>query len=161
VARTPYDVPPERRGARVTEAVQDSIVVQADVDTVWDVIADFASYPEWQPDMKEAEVLETDEHGWGTKARFVVDAKFMHATLVLAYTYTDDTMSWVLVDGEGVRKNDGTYTVEAQPDGTTRVTYELEVVPAVPVPGFMRRQAARRIVEAALRDMKHRAEGAR
>jgi uncharacterized membrane protein len=142
----------------VTDAVQDSIVVHADADRVWDVIADFERYPEWQPDVKEVEVLETGDDGWGTKARFVIDAKFMHATLVLAYTYTDHAMSWVLVDGEGVRKNDGTYTVEPQDDGTTKVTYELEVVPAVPVPGVMRRKAARRIVEAALRDMKRHAE---
>jgi uncharacterized membrane protein len=142
----------------VSESVSDSIVVDADADAVWDVIADFEAYPEWQPDIKEAEVLETDDDGWGTKARFVVDAKILQAKLVLTYTYTDTTMSWVLVDGEGVRKNDGTYTLEPQGDGTTRVTYELEVVPSVPVPGVMRRRAARRSVEGALRDMKQRVE---
>jgi ribosome-associated toxin RatA of RatAB toxin-antitoxin module len=142
----------------VADSVQDSIVVHADADTVWDVIADFEAYPEWQPDVKEVEVLETDEAGWGTKARFVVDAKIFQATLVLDYSYTDDAMRWVLVDGEGVRKNDGSYTVEPREDGTTKVTYELEVVPSVPVPGVMRRAAAKRIVEAALRDMKRRAE---
>jgi ribosome-associated toxin RatA of RatAB toxin-antitoxin module len=44
----------------VTNAVQDSIVVHADPDAVWDVIADFEAYPEWQPEIREAEVLETD-----------------------------------------------------------------------------------------------------
>jgi ribosome-associated toxin RatA of RatAB toxin-antitoxin module len=103
----------------VSDSVQDSVVVRAEPDAVWDVIADFESYPDWQPDVKEVEVLETDENGWGTKARFVVDAKVMQATLVLAYTYSDQAMSWTLVDGEGVRRNDGTYIVEPQSAGTT------------------------------------------
>ena len=141
-------------------AVQASIVVHAEPDRVWDVIADFDAYPQWQPDIREAETLETDGDGWGTKARFVVDARFMHAEVVLAYTYTDTTMTWALVEGEGVRRNDGTYTVEPGEDGATLVSYELEIEPAVPVPALMRRKAARRIVEAALRDMKLRAEDA-
>jgi ribosome-associated toxin RatA of RatAB toxin-antitoxin module len=137
------------------------ISIAATPADVWDVIGDFAAYPEWQPDIREVEVLETDAGGWGTRVRFVVDAKIMRATLVLAYTYTDHSMSWVLVDGEGVRRNDGAYTLEPQADGSTRVTYELEVEPAVPVPGVVRRTAARRIVQGAQRDMKQRAEARR
>lgn len=138
--------------------VSDRIVVNADAQAVWDVIADFEAYPEWQPDMKEVEILETFEDGWGKKVRFVVDAKVIQATLVLEYAYTDTSMSWWLVDGVNVRKNDGTYTVEPQDDGTTLVTYELEVVPSIPVPGMLRRKVAQRLVQAALRDMKRCAE---
>lgn len=142
----------------MTDAVKDSITVNADADVVWDVIADFEAYTEWQDDVKEVEVLETGDDGWATLVRYKVDAKIMQAVLVLEYEYSDTEMRWWLVEGEGVRKNDGTYTVEPQDDGTTHVTYELEVVPSVPVPGMMRRRAAKRIIEAALREMKQRAE---
>jgi ribosome-associated toxin RatA of RatAB toxin-antitoxin module len=142
----------------LSDVVSDRITVEATPEAVWDVIADFEAYPQWQPDVKEAEILEYTDDGWGERVRFVVDAKLFVARLVLAYTYTDTTMRWVLVEGDKVRKNDGVYTVEPLDDTTTEVTYELEIAPAVPIPGVMRRTAARRIVGAALSDMKQRVE---
>lgn len=142
----------------MTEAVQDSIVVASDPDTIMDVIADFEAYPQWQPEIKEVEVLEADEDGWGTKVRFKVDAKVLKANLVLSYTYAENEMSWVLVEGDQVRKNDGRYSLDDRGDGTTEVTYELEVDPAVPMPGMLKRQAAKRIIDGALKGMKKRVE---
>lgn len=142
----------------MADTVSDSVVVQAGADAVWDVIADFDRYPEWNDEVREVEVLETDEQGWGTTVRFKIDAGVFNATLVLAYTYTDDRMSWWLTEGDKVKKNDGAYTLDARPDGTTQVTYELEVEPAFKVPGVLKRQAARRIVSQALKAMKERAE---
>lgn len=142
----------------MADTVSDSVVVQAGAGAVWDVIADFDRYPEWNDEVREVEVLETDEQGWGTSVRFKIDAGVFNATLVLAYTYTDDRMSWWLTEGDKVKKNDGAYTLEARPDGATQVTYELEVEPAIKVPGVLKRQAAKRIVSQALKAMKERAE---
>lgn len=150
----------------MSNAVSDSITVQADPDAVFDVIADFGAYPEWQEEIKSVEVLETDEDGWGTKVRFDVDAKIMTTTYVLAYTYDQAEggvgrvyeMSWTLVEGDQVRKIDGTYRLEEQDDGSTLVVYDLEVEPAISLPGIMKRKAARRIVDSALDGMKRRVE---
>jgi len=142
----------------VADSVQDSIVVNADPDTVLDVVADFSSYPEWQDEMIEGAVLETGPDGRGTKARFVVDAKVVRATLVLAYTYTPTSMSWKLVESDRLRRNDGSYVLEDLGDGRTKVTYALEVEVGVPMPGMMRRQAAKRIVDSGLKGLKSRVE---
>jgi len=142
----------------VSDAVSDSIVVEADPDMVMDVIADFEAYPEWQDEIKEVEVLARDNDGWGTEVRYVVDAKIFSMTYVLAYTYDDDAMHWTLVEGDQVRKIDGTYRLEEQGDGTTLVIYDLEVVPAISLPKMVRRQAAKRIVDSALKGMKRRVE---
>lgn len=144
----------------MADAVADSIVVDAPPETVWDVIADFDRYPEWNDEISAVEILETDEDGWGTKVRYSIDAGVIGATVVLAYTYTDHAMTWWLVEGDKVRKNDGTYTLEPQDDGTTRVIYELEIEPAIRLPGVMKRQAARRIITRALKSMKESAEAA-
>lgn len=144
----------------MADAVSDSIVVNAPSDVVWDVIADFDHYPEWNDEISTVEILESDDQGWGTKVRFAIDAGVIGATVVLEYHYSDTAMSWWLVEGDKVRKNDGTYTLEAQHDGTTRVVYELEVEPIVKLPGIMKRQAARRIITRALKNMKERAEAA-
>lgn len=144
----------------MADAVSDSIVVEAQPDVVWDVIADFDRYPEWNDEISTVEVLDTDDQGWGTKVRYTIDAGVISATVVLAYAYTDTTMTWWLVEGDKVRKNDGTYTLEALADGTTRVIYELEVEPVIKLPGMMKRQAARRIITRALKNMKESAETA-
>jgi ribosome-associated toxin RatA of RatAB toxin-antitoxin module len=140
------------------DTVRDSIDVEAGPDAVMDVIADFEAYPEWQPDITDVEILETDEDGWGTLVRFIVDARVFRATLVLSYTYTDTEMRWVLVEGEGVKRNDGVYLLEDLGGEATRVTYELTTEPSIPVPALLRRQGARKIVSGALKGMKRRVE---
>jgi uncharacterized membrane protein len=142
----------------VAERVRDSIVVDADPDSIMDVIADFEAYPDWQEEIRRVEVLEADDDGWATKVAYEVDARVMQMRYTLAYTYTDTAMRWTLVEGEGVRKIDGAYLLEDRGDGTTEVTYELEIELGMPVPGLLRRQAARRIVDGALMAMKQRVE---
>jgi uncharacterized membrane protein len=142
----------------VADSVSDSIVIAADVDTVLEVVADFEAYPSWQRDIKAAEVLATDDDGWGTRARFVVDARILTAELVLDYTYTDTSMSWVLSSSDQLTKNDGSYELTDRGDGTTEVTYTLEVETKVAVPSVIRRRAARHIVDSGLAGLKARVE---
>lgn len=142
----------------MADAVSDRIVVRADPDRVLEVISDFESYPAWQDEIREVEVLETDEDGWGTRVRLVVDARLFRTTMVLAYSYTATSMRWELVEGDQVRRNDGRYDLTDLGDGTTAVEYRLEIEPTVPVPVPLRRRAARRIVEGALAGMKRRVE---
>lgn len=138
--------------------VADSIVVDAPPEAVWEVIAGFEDYPRWQDGVTEADVLETGEDGWATKVRLAVDAQRFRAVMVLAYDYTDDEMRWHLLEGDNVKENTGSYRLEARADGSTLVTYELELTPSVPLPGMLRRLVARRIVDTALGAMKRRAE---
>lgn len=142
----------------MSEAVRDTIIVDADPDSVLDEIVDYESYPSWQPEFKDAEILETDELGWATRVRFVVDVSLFTTEYVLAYTYTDATVSWNLESGDKLERLDGVYELTDLGDGRTEVGYRLEVAPAVPVPGMVRRRAAQRIVDGALRQLKERVE---
>ena len=144
----------------MSDIVRDSIVVGADIDTVLEIVADFAAYPQWQDDVKAAEVLETDEDGWGTKARFTIDARVQTVHAVLAYEYTDTTMSWHLVESPQLERNDGRYELRDIGDGSTEVTYQVEITPKFKVPAMLRRQAARKVVEGALQALKRRVESA-
>jgi ribosome-associated toxin RatA of RatAB toxin-antitoxin module len=152
----------------VSEGVKEDIIVEASPDDVMDFIADFEAYPKWNDEIKEAEILETDDDGWGTKVRYVVDAKLLSTSYVLGYTYHDTPgesggdgyrMEWHLVEGDQVRKVDGVYVLVDQGDGTTKVTYDLEVEPSFSVPKVMRRKAAQRIVHNALEGVKKHVEG--
>lgn len=56
-----------------------------------------------------------------------------------------------------LRSLEGRYTFE-EDDGGTRVTYELMVELAMPMPGFMKKKASRLIMGDALKELKRRAE---
>ena len=142
----------------MADVVRDSIVISADPDSIMDVIADYEAYPDWQDEIKEAEILETDDDGWGTSVRFKVDATIAVVNYVLAYTYTDTSVSWTMVEGDKVKRNEGSYQLTDQGDATTLVEYDLEVEPGIKVPSMLRKQASKRIVRTALEGLKRRVE---
>jgi ribosome-associated toxin RatA of RatAB toxin-antitoxin module len=142
----------------MADSVSERITVAADPATVLQVVRDVAAYPAWQSETKEAEVLGTDPEGRPARARLLIDAGILRTTMVLDYRHSDQGMSWTLVEGDQLRRNDGRYEVVDQGDGTTELTYSLDVEPTVPLPGMIRRRAAKRIVDTALRGAKARAE---
>lgn len=142
----------------MSEQVQDEIMIAAELDAVMDAISDFEAYPSWQREVRDVEVLETDEHGWGTRVRFLVDAGVLTVSYVLAYEYGPSSMRWQLVEGEGIQALDGSYELEERPGPQTHVRYNLAITPTVRVPGFARRQAARRIVDGALQGLRRHVE---
>ncbi|HSK97580.1 MAG TPA: SRPBCC family protein [Euzebyales bacterium] len=142
----------------MSEAVAESIEINATPRAVMDVIVDIEAYPEWQKDIREVAVLERDAAGRPTQARFVVDARLLTAIYTLAYTYSDDGVRWQLVSSEQLRQLDGGYRVVATADDATTVTYELIADPTISVPSFMRRRAAEHIVRSALDGLKQRVE---
>ena len=144
----------------MADVVEDSIVIKSDPDTIMDAIVDLEAYPEWQAEIKEVEILDTDEDGWATRARFRVDAMVTEVIYVLAYTYDDASVSWTMVEGDKLKRNEGSYDLVDVGDGTTRVSYHLELEPAFKVPSMLRKQGSRRIVKTALSGLKQRVESA-
>ena len=146
----------------MADAVADSILVRAERSVVLDVVADLAAYPQWQEECREVQVLETDARGRDRTARFVVDARIIQVTMVLAYTYeppdAPTAVRWTLVEGDGVRRVDGSYELEERGGGTTAVTYRVAVEPSMSLPGFVRRRAAKLVVDRGLKGLKARVE---
>lgn len=140
------------------ERVRESIDIDAELGAVYDVIGDVESYPEWLEEFKEAEVLATREDGWVERARFTLASMGMSINMVLAYTYDDTRMSWELVEGDMINRNDGAYDLVDNGDGTTTLSYELLVEANVPLPGMVRRRLAKKTVVDALKAIKQRAE---
>lgn len=133
-------------------------VVEAPADTVMAVIVDFPSYPEWAANIREVEVLETDDAGRGTRVWYRVDARVLEVEYTLAYTYHDDRLTWALVEGAQIDQLDGEYLLTREDETTTRVRYTLEVDVAFPLPGFLKKRAAKQILETGLGDLRRRAE---
>lgn len=142
----------------MTDRVKDSIDVKASAEDLFEVATDFATYPEWNPNIKETEVRATDDDGLATEVWFKIDAKIKVLSYTLGYDYSNapESFSWDLVEGD-VKKLSGSYTFDEFED-VTEVFYEMEIDPGFPVPGFLKKQAEKQIVRSALEDLKKRAE---
>jgi len=123
------------------------------------IISDFDAYPEWVGQLEEVQVLERDREGRGTVVSFQVSTPMFPAEYTLRYTYAreDGGMSWTYVEGT-LDDLSGSYTLDPVDDQLTRVTYRLEVELDAPIPGLLKRQAAKQIVRSALSDLKRRVE---
>ena len=140
----------------MADQASERIRIDAPPDRCFDVAVDFESYPEWAKDVKSVSVLEFDGEGRGTSVEFRAAALGRSVRYVLAYDYSEapTAFSWHFVEGDMLRRLDGTYRFEPEPDGSTRVHYDLAVEVAVPLPGLIKRRAASLIMGNALKELK-------
>ena len=143
----------------MAETTTQTIYMDADPDTVMDAIADIGSYPEWVSEYKETEVLEADDRGYPKRARMVLETTGLKDTMVVSYRWPADRMSvrWSLEQSSVLRAQEGAYILSPKGSGT-EVTYELSVDLKIPMIGMLKRKAERRIIDAALKDLKKRVE---
>jgi ribosome-associated toxin RatA of RatAB toxin-antitoxin module len=143
----------------MAEHAEGTTEVFATPSEVMAVVADFEAYPDWVANLEEVEVLARDRRGRGTRVAFRLRTPMGDQAYTLAYRYQpkDAGMTWTYVEGT-LDDLAGSYELEPTGDGTTRVTYRLEVALGVPLPGLVKRQAARQIVRSALADLKRRVE---
>ncbi len=143
------------------ERAEGSIVIEASAAEVMEIIVDYEAYPEWA-DVESARVLARGEGGLATEVAFEVDVPVLgKATYTLAYRYApgDAGVSWVTTEARGtVRDIRGEYLLNELHEHETEVTYRLSVELGVLVPGFIRTQGAKRVIENALEGLKRRVE---
>jgi uncharacterized membrane protein len=138
-----------------------SIQVHAPTDRVAAVICDFPRYPEWAEAMKQVEVVEEYEDGYASQVRFVIDAGVMADDYTLVYEYAEDIsrIEWRLVSPSKMQRvQNGSYDLTGNADGTTTVTYTLEVELSIGMLGMFRRKAEKMIMDTALKQLKRRVE---
>ena len=144
----------------MAEHTSSSITIEAAPADVMAVIADFARYPDWTGEVKEAEVLKADELGRAEQVRLVMDAGAIKDDQTLGYTWTGDhEVSWTLVKSQMLRSLDGSYRLAALGGGDrTEVTYQLTVDVKIPMLGMIKRKAEKVIIDRALAGLKKRVE---
>jgi Polyketide cyclase / dehydrase and lipid transport len=144
----------------MADTASERIRVEASAARCLDVALDFESYPEWARDVREAKVLETDSEGRGTRVEFRAAALGKSIRYVLDYDFSllPDSFSWKFVEGDMLRRLDGTYRFESEGPSSTRVHYELTVELAVPLPGLLKRRAAGLLMGSALKELKKQVE---
>lgn len=143
----------------MAEHTSSSITIEAAPADVMGVIADFARYPEWTGEVKEAEILATDDLGRAEQVRLVLDAGAIKDDHVLAYTWHGaNEVSWTLVKSQMLRALDGSYVLAPVGGDRTEVTYRLAVDVKIPLLGMIKRKAEKVIIDRALAGLKKRVE---
>jgi hypothetical protein len=143
------------------ELAEGSTIIEASLEDVMEVIEDYEAYPEWA-EVSSVEVRQRGEGGRATEVYFEVEVPVLgRASYSLSYRYApgDTGVSWVTKEARGaVRDIQGEYLLYDLGDGTTKITYRLGVELGVLVPGFIRTEGSKRVIENALERLKRRVE---
>ena len=143
------------------EHAEGSIEIDAPLEDVMEVIEDYEAYPEWA-EVNRVDVRQRGDGGRATEVQFEVDVPVLgKATYVLSYQYApgDSGLSWTTKEARGaIRDIRGEYLLNQLEEDLTKVTYRLGVELGVLVPGFIRTEGAKRVIENALERLKRRVE---
>jgi carbon monoxide dehydrogenase subunit G len=146
----------------MADQTQGSIDINAEPRAIMAVIEDYEAYPEWAGQIKKVEVRERDADRRGKKVYYEVSQGPMKADYTLEYTYkpSDGGVSWVFVEGHGLRDLQGDYTLEPKGD-QTHVTYKAKVDITIPMLGMIKRRMEKLVIDTALKGLKKRVESTR
>ena len=145
----------------MAERTSGEIDIEATPEEVLDVITDFAAYPKWAKGVKKASVKKKDSKGRPQEVSMEAGQMGFNAKYTLKYSYKakNGGLSWTTVDASGTVKDiKGEYVLEEKDEGVTHVKYSTTVELAMPVPGMVKRQAERTIIDTALKGLKKRVE---
>lgn len=123
-----------------------------------EVLADLPQYPAWSSVHKRATVQTRFADGRPERGVMAVAAVGLTDEQVLDYEWTDDGVSWSLVKSGQQKDQHGGYSISGRPDGVTHVRYDLQIDPAIPLPGIIVRQVMKKAVSAATNGLKKRVE---
>jgi uncharacterized membrane protein len=151
----------------MTDQATQVILIDAPLQSCFDVATQFERYPEWAKAIKAVNVLERDAEGRGARVQFRTAGFGRSMSYTLRYDYSDapHRLAWEEVEGDLTSRLDGAYVfadVSGDTGGSpaTEVTYHLEAELKLPIPGFVKRRAEGLIMHTALRDLKARVEAA-
>lgn len=108
-------------------------IVDVDINKLYNVIADFAKYPEFVDGVSAIKVLSQNE----TEAKVEYSLNVIKTFKYIINTKMErpTRVSWVLDSGDIFKKNDGSWLLKDLGNGKTEVTYTLEVDVKMFAPG--------------------------
>ena len=102
-----------------------SIVINAPREKVFEVIADAERYPEFLPEVKAIKV--TNKNGNECDVHYTAEIVKTIKYTVRFKTEPPAKASWTFIDGEFMKDNRGSWTLDDLGNGQTKATYQIEV----------------------------------
>ena len=138
--------------------VSATIDIDATPAEILAVIADVPAYPQWSAVHKWASVDSRFPDGRPMRASMGVSAAGLTDAQVLDYEWSAHGVSWSLVNPTLQQKEQhGRYSITAGA-GVSHVQCELQIDPAIPLPGLIIRQIMKKALKAGTDGLKQRVE---
>lgn len=108
-----------------------SVLINAPIEKVHRIVANFEAYPTYFPEVREAHILkESRTHPEVHFVFHVVTTINCH----LKFSMSQREIKWTLIRGDYMQANDGEWLLESKGKDKTRATYKLEIIPSNWVP---------------------------
>jgi ribosome-associated toxin RatA of RatAB toxin-antitoxin module len=109
-----------------------TVVFNAPIEKVFEVITDYDHYPEFLTEVKKTK--QVDRKGNEVSIQYEVDLMKTIKYTVRMREEKPTKLSWSFVEGEWMKDNKGSWLLEAQGPNQTKATYTVEVAlgPLVP-----------------------------
>ncbi len=97
----------------------------ADINSIYKVITDYASYPEYMDGVSGLDILESDDNGARAKYHLNLIKKFSY--ILKMKHNAPNGLSWEFESGDIFKVNSGSWELKDLGNGKTEVTYNIEV----------------------------------
>jgi len=134
-----------------------TVEIDAPIDTVFDTIVDYASYPDFLDNVGTVTVADASDAGAKVTYAIEVLGKKVHYTLAMVHD-RPGRVTWSLHDSNVMKKSDGSWVLEDLGGDRTRATYTVDVKPRGFVPGPVVKALTGRALPATVDAFKRRAE---
>jgi uncharacterized membrane protein len=144
----------------MSDMSRSTIVIEAPISRVSEVLFDLEKYPEWSDSITKVKVSERDESGRVTGATLTISAGALKDEVSLSYNWdgAPGRLEFELEDANMLTKMDGAYILKDLGD-ETEVTYELSVGVSMPIPQMMVTKQEKTTIDQALAQLKEHCEG--
>jgi coenzyme Q-binding protein COQ10 len=109
-----------------------TIVINAPVEKVFDVIIQYEKYKEFLPEVKE--VRTSNRQGNEVTVHYKVDVMKTIQYSIRVREERPTKMSWSFIEGEFMKDNKGSWVLESAGEGKTQATYTVEMALGALVP---------------------------
>jgi len=100
--------------------------IHAPLETVWALVQDVESAPDWQGGLKSMHALDRDDEGRATRCEAETDAKVRTVKSVVRFTYDGpQRLTWTQEKGD-LKSVNGSWELEDLGGDRTRATYSIE-----------------------------------
>lgn len=100
-------------------------VVDVEINKLYDVIVNYAKYPDFVDGVSSIKVLSQNETA--AKVEYEINLIKSFKYIINTTQKRPTNVSWALESGDIFKKNDGSWTLKDLGNGKTEVTYALEV----------------------------------
>jgi coenzyme Q-binding protein COQ10 len=136
-----------------------SIVINAPVEKVFDIIVQYDKYPEFLSEVKA--IRTAGRQGNEVQVHYTVELPIKTIKYTIRAKEERPTkMSWSFVDGEFMKDNKGSWVLEPAGEGKTKATYTVEIALGALVPKSIVNVLVDTSLPKMLESFKRRAESA-